>query len=217
MSDYLEANISTYKEEVQATAEEITSVGEYRMNLATALSNVEIADTDKQMVTQIKNAVFRGNPAESIPAYPSFTLQNLPFPAQKAGADQFYRELKARYKTAKGYTKEIGTALGFEKTSGEKVSKEELTGALKLADSGSYKYEVNFIKQGQSGMLIQDRLRGTEKWREAKTALVSPVSVDAPKPPDEDAAVQLEVRGRLIKGNTQVGKWSPIYSLTVSS
>ncbi len=213
----LEANINTYQIEVGATAEDIKEINNFRANLATVLNNADIVNADKQTMTQIKKAVYKGNPAAKIPSYPPFELIPLPFPDQKAGADQFYRKIKARYKTAQNYTKEIGTALGFEKSSSEKVSPDQLVAALKLADAGNHQYVVNFAKQGQNGLLIQDRPRGTEKWRDAKTALMSPVTINAPEPSDENAAVQLEVRGRLLKGNIQVGKWSPIYLLTVTT
>ena len=67
-----------------------------------------------------------------------------------------------------------------------------------------------------SAMFVQDHLKGTEKWRDAKTILTSPDIVNVEPPATEGAAVQLEVRGRLMNGNQLVGQWSLIYPLTVN-
>lgn len=211
-----EANLPTYKSAVGAGDEDMEENNHDRANLAQALENTGIAESDKQVVTQIKNAIYDGNTQESVGAYPAFAITALPFPAVKAGADTRYRERKARFKAAKGYTAEIGIALGLEKPASGAISPDELVAALKVADLGGYQYAVDFKKQGQSAMFVQERLKGTEKWREAKTALTSPITVDVDEPPQEGSAVQLEIRGRLLKGNEQVGKWSPIYSLTVN-
>lgn len=211
-----EANLPTYKSAVGASDEDIEENNHDRANLAQALANVAIADTDKQAVTQIKNAVYEGDTKESVGAYPPFAIAALPFPAVKAGADTRYRERRARFKAAKGYTKEIGIALGLEKPATGGISPNDLVAALKLSDLGSYQYSVEFKKQGQDAMLVQQRLKGTEKWSEAKTALTSPVTITVDEPAQEGSSVQIEVRGRLLDGNEQVGQWSPIYSLTVN-
>lgn len=211
-----EANLPTYKSAVGATADEITENSQDRANLAQALDNTGIADSDKQVVTQIKNAVYDGNPDEAVAPYPPFAITALPFPNVKAGAMSRYRERKARFKTAKGYTKEIGIALGLEKPPSEARPLDSLVAALKLTDLGNRQYKVEFGKQGQSALLIQERLKGTEKWSKEKVALTSPIVMQAEEPPIEGAPVQIEVRGRILKGNEQVGQWSPIYTLTVN-
>jgi len=211
-----EANFDTYRADIGGTAEDKTEISQDRANLAQAIANQALAEADKQVVTQIKNAVYEGNTEDSVAAYPPFALVPLPFPEVKAGCLARFREKKARFKAAKGYTKEIGIAMGMEKASGGAISLDSLIAALKALDIGNYQYTVAFQKQGQSAMLVQYRLKGTEKWLEAKTALTSPVTIDLPASATEDGAVQIEIRGRLLKGNQQVGQWSPIYTLTVN-
>lgn len=212
-----EANLPTYKADIGATGDDVTENSQDRANLAAALGNTTVAESDKQVVTQIKNAVYNGDPKNSVGAYPVFALTGLPFPTVNAGCDSRYRERKARFKTAKGYTKEIGIALGLEKPATGSVSPDDLVAALNPRNLGGYQYDVVFKKQNQNAMFIQYRVKGTEKWLDAKTALQSPVVVTVPEPSETGAPVQLELRGRLLKGNTQVGQWSPIYSLTVNS
>lgn len=211
-----EENLPTFKTAIDVTDAEILENSQDRANLAKALDNQDIIEGGSKSVTEIKNKIFNGNPADTVSAYPTFAIDALPFPAVKAGALSRWRKRRERWKSAAGYTKEIGIAIGIEKVSGGSISLDSLVAALKPADIGTYQYTVAFQKQGQSAMLIQYRLKGTEKWLEAKTALTSPVTIDAPAPAEEGAAVQIEIRGRLLKGNQQVGQWSPIYTLTVN-
>jgi len=210
-------NLPIYKNAVGATAADQTEIEQDLANLTTALNNTTIAETDKQVVTQIKNAVYDGDPKDAVAPYPAFAIAALPFPEAAAGCFTRFRERKARFKAAKGYTPEIGIALGLEKPKSGSISPDDLMPALAVRDLGGYQYEASFKKQGQDAMLIQYRPKGAEKWLEAKTALTSPVVVDAPEPASEGASVQIEIRCRLLKGNTQVGQWSPIYTLSVNA
>ena len=209
-------NLPIYKTTVEATAADQTEIEQDLANLTTALNNTTIAETDKQVVTQIKNAVYDGDPNDAIAPYPAFAIAALPFPDAAAGSFTRFRARKARFKAAKGYTTEIGIALGLEKPKSGSISPDDLVAALSPRDLGGYQYDAVFKKQGQDAMLIQYRPKGTEKWLEAKTALASPVIIDVPKPESEGASVQIEIRCRLLKGNRQVGQWSPIYTLTVN-
>ncbi len=210
-------NLPIYATAVGATAADQTENDQDLGNLSAALSNTDVAETDKQVVTQIKNAVYDGDTADAVAPYPAFAIVPLPFPAVTAGAMTRFRERKARFKAAKGFTTEIGIALGLEKPKAAPISPDSLVASLSPRDLGGYQYDVVFKKQGQDAMFIQYRIKGTEKWLEAKTALTSPAVIDVPPPAQEGASVQIEIRCRLLKGNTQVGQWSPIYTLTVNA
>lgn len=225
MSDYLllealvvlDTNLPTYKNEVGATAEDFTEVSQNRANLAQALTNVSIIEADKQTSTAIKNALAYGDATETVGVYPAFAIQALPFPAAFNGIETQYREMKARFKSAKSYTKEIGIALGFESVSSGAVNLNDLIAAAKLLNLGEYNVKGEFKKQGMKGMAFQWRIKGTEKWSSAINALESPFVFSIPPPATEGASVEIELRCRLLKGNEQVGQWSPIYSLTVTA
>lgn len=209
------ANIGTYKLAVSATVQEQTDITEDSANLQYVLGYADLIEANKKTVTQIKNAVYNGDPDEPISAFPVFPAAAPPFPV-RAGIEERFNRRSRRFKTADGYTKEIGIALGIEQPETNTPSPDDLIAAITLKDLGGYQYQGEFLKQGQSAMLIEQRIKGTEKWFEAKTALVSPVTVNVNPPAVEGAAVQLEIRARLMKGNLQVGQWSPIYLLTVN-
>jgi hypothetical protein len=211
-----QSNIQTYKEAVNATDEDIKENSSDRANLATAMSNAALADTAKQVVFQIKNAVYNGNPSEPVSQNPEFAIVALPFPEMKAGAETRYRERKARFKAAKGYTTEIGIALGLEKPASRATSPDDLVAAAAVKDAGNYKFEADYRKQGQSGMAFQYRVKGTEKWNRAVNTLSSPALIEIDEPATPGASVQIEVHCRYLKGNEQVGQWSPIYSVNVN-
>lgn len=211
-----EANIATYKNEVGATSADITENLQDRANMAVAVGNAELVETNKQVTNQIKNAVYNAEPTDSIAPYPAFALTPLPFPEVIGGALMRYLERRRRFKAAKGYTKEIGIALGLEKPDANPISPSELTAAAKLKDAGNYQFEAEFKKQGMSGMAFQYRVKGTEKWSGAFNALQSPVLISIEHPSIADTAIQIEIRCRLLQGNNQVGEWSPIYLLTVN-
>jgi hypothetical protein len=211
-----QTNLPTYKDAVNASEEDIKENSSDRANLATAMSNAALADTAKQVVFQIKNAVYNGNPSESISPNPDFAIVTLPFPEMKAGAETRYRERKARFKAAKGYTSEIGIALGLEKPASRAVSPDDLVAAATVKDIGNYQFEADYRKQGQSGMAFQYRVKGTEKWNRAVNTLTSPAIIEIDEPTTPGASVQIEVHCRYLKGNEQIGQWSPIYSLNVN-
>jgi hypothetical protein len=212
-----QANLPTYQDAVDATAEEIKDNNQDRANLAMALSNTALADTAKQVVFQIKNAVYNGNQNEPISPNPTFAILALPFPEMKAGSFTRFRNRKARFKSAKGYTSEIGIALGLEKPPARAISPDELIGAAMVKDLGNYRFEAEYKKQGQSGMAFQYRLKGTEKWNKSTNMLSSPAVIEIDEPAVVGAAVQIEIHCRYLKGNDQIGQWSPIYALTVNA
>ncbi|CAN5310289.1 hypothetical protein BH10ACI1_BH10ACI1_16480 [soil metagenome] len=212
-----ETHIDQYKSDVGASDEDIRENNQDRANTAASMANQVLADAIKLAATQIKNAVRNGSPLDPVSAYPADTIAALPFPTVPAGAETRYNERRRRYKSAKGYTKEIGIALGLEKPAQARIQSELLTAAATLKDLGNYQAQGEFKKQGMNGMAFQWRVKGTEKWSNAINALQSPVVFGITEPATEGAAVQIEVRCRLLQGNTQVGNWSPIYLLTITS
>lgn len=210
-----QANIGTYKIAVGVTAQEQTDITEDAANLQYIINFADLIEANKRGVFQIKNAVYNGDPDVPVSDFPEFPSAAPPFPL-RAGIEARFNKRNARFKTAEGYTKEIGIALGIEQSEGSAPSLGDMTAALKPSDLGGYQYKVEFQKQGQSAMLVQQRKKGAEKWSEAKTALTSPATVTVDEPETEGAAVQLEIRGRLMKGNEQIGQWSPIYTVTVN-
>jgi len=212
------ANIETYKVQLNFSSLDVTECNQDHSNLTTALDNQDISDAVGKGVTKVKNLVYNGKSTESVEPYPSLAITELPFPSVKAGALSRYLNRKARAKLASGYTQQIGLAMGYVDTPPEPVQPDNLTAALKrYTDMGNYSISAAFQKQGMSGMLFQYRIKGTEKWFDIKTALTSPVLINFPQPSVEGAVLEIEVRVRLIEGNTPVGHWSPIYLMNLTA
>lgn len=213
-----EAHINEYKGQLGFGATEIAECQQDRANLSVSLDNVDVSAATGKAITKVKNLVYSSPTPMAIEPYPTAAVTPLPNPSATAGALQRYNNRKQRAKLAPGYTVQIGLAMGYEDETPPKISPDLLTAALKsYKDSGNYALEAVFTKQGQSAMLFQYRLKGTEKWSDIKTALQSPVTINIPPPTPEGTALEIEIRVRLMNNNAQVGNWSPIYSLTLSS
>lgn len=214
--ELMATNLPTYQTEVGATADDLKEVSDDLANLTAIKNYAEVMEAAKEATNQIKSAVFNGKPTNPLGAVPTVAPFDVPFPPLKPGCLERFNKRVKRFKAAAGYTKEIGIALGIDEPASGGISPDLLVAALKVTDLGNYQFEAVFRKQGMSAMLIQYRVKGTEKWLDIKTALQSPVTVDVPPPATEGAAVQIEIRARLLDGNTPVGQWSPIYPLTVN-
>jgi len=107
-------NIGTYKSQVQSTPDEEADIVADLANLEQAGENAEVIDGNKKTAFQIKQSVFDGDPSEDIPVYPTTPAFTLPNPAAKPGAYQRFVDRGKRWKTAAGWTPEIGTALGYD-------------------------------------------------------------------------------------------------------
>jgi hypothetical protein len=212
----MKEDLPQYQTEIGADTNDIKQVAVDLANLPAVNDYFEPVDAAKITTNQIKNAVFNGDPNAPLAIVPTIGGFTVPFPPMKPGCLDRFQRLARRFKAAAGYTKEIGITLGIDEAGGDSVSSDTLTAALAVRDLGSYQLEASFKKQGMSAMLIQYRPKGTEKWLELKTALQSLVVANVPPPDAEGAALQLEIRARLLDGNQQVGQWSPIYPVTVN-
>ncbi len=182
------------------------------------MDNVDVSRATDKSVTKVKNLIYSSQTPITIEPYPTNAIQPLPHPEMTSGALQRYNNRKARAKLAAGYTVQIGLAMGYEDETPAPISPDTLNAFLKsYLDAGNYSFDATFSKQGQSAMLFQYRLKGTEKWFDIKTAVSSPVNIAVTPPAEEGAALQIEIRVRLMSNNTLVGNWSPIYSLILSS
>jgi hypothetical protein len=102
-------HLETYKNEVGATAAEITSVTQAAENLQYLKDYLITVEADKMSVTQIKNAVYDGEQVSAFAGFPAFSP---PHPLV-AGLKEDFQKRNARYKLADGYTREIGILLGI--------------------------------------------------------------------------------------------------------
>jgi hypothetical protein len=73
-----DANLPTYETEVGATGADISAVNTALLNLIYIRDYAELVDANKKTVTQIKNAVFNGDPTDTVAPFPDFPTGAFP-------------------------------------------------------------------------------------------------------------------------------------------
>ena len=145
-------NLPTFQTEVGATAADITEVTNDLANLEYLDDQSGIVDADKRTLTQIKQAVYNGDPDDSVADFPVFPVLTAPQPLV-AGALPRAQERNRRFKAATGYTPEIGVALGIEGESKEAVDLNTFTPHADLfAAQSGYLFSCVVTNRGESDM-----------------------------------------------------------------
>jgi hypothetical protein len=207
------ANINTYKTQLGFSNDKVTECEQDHANLSTALENVGIADADKQSVTKVKNAVYNGNPNESIQPYPSFNLTSLPFPDVKAGVLSRYNNRKASAKLAAGYTLQIGTAMGYADAPSEPVSPSDVKPSIQaFAAMVGYLFSLIVTGRAEATMWeVQIQRKGSDTWQTIMSATGKSADITI-TPTTPGQAEQILVRIILKKNNQVYGQPSdPVY------
>lgn len=204
------ANIGTYKSDVDATAQEQTDITNDLANLEEAKDISDVVDENKKTCTQIKQALFNGDENVPIPAYPPFPAATLPSPA-KAGAYQRFTERGRRWKTAPGWTPEIGTALGYDGPGTKPVPGSVKPEIQAFAAASNSHFSLVVSGRGEANMWDVYILRKGGTWTKVDTASGKSADIHvALTTPGE--AEQIQVRVQLRKGNEDYGQVSdPVY------
>ena len=208
------ANIGTYKSQVEATADEIADIINDLSNLEYADDYSDVVDENKKTCTQIKQALFNGDENIPIPVYPTFTQGTLPNTA-KAGAYQRYIERGKRWKTANGWTDEIGTALGYGGSS-PKPDPATVKPTIEVtAAASNAHFSVVVSGRGEANMWDVYILRKGGNWTKVETCSgkSGDVHITLASPGD---AEQLQVRVQLRKNNEDYGQVSDPAYVTVN-
>jgi hypothetical protein len=204
------ANIGTYKDEVEATAEEQADIVNDLANLEYAADYSDVMDGNKKTCTQIKQNLFNGDENVPISEYPPVAAGALPNPA-KAGAYQRFQDRGKRWKTAPGWTEEIGTALGYSGGPGKPIASEvKPTIAVTAAASNSH-FSVVVSNRGEANMWDVYILRKGGTWTKVETCSGKSADVHVSLTTPGDAE-QIQVRVQLRKANADYGQPSdPAY------
>lgn len=206
-----EANIATYTANVGATAPEIADIAADRANLEYAESYSDVVDGNKKTVFQIKQALFNGDEDIPVAVYPEFPEGSLPAPGGKAGAYQRFQERGKRWKTAPGWTSEIGTALGYDGPS-PKPDPSEVKPTIELTAAASdYHFSVVVSGRGEANMWDVYILRKGGSWTKVESATGKSADIHI-APTLAGDAEQIQVRIQLRKNNQDYGIVSdPVY------
>lgn len=208
------ANIETYKSDVDASAQERADITNDLGNLVYIQDYADVIDGDKKTVTQIKQALFNGDENIAIPVIPTVAAGALPN-AAKAGAYQRFQERGKRWKTATGYTVEIGTALGYGGTTAQADPATVKPTIDVFGAATNYHFSIVVSGRHEANMWDVYILRKVGSWTKINSASgkSADISVTPTTPGD---AEQIQVRVQLKKNNADYGQVSEPAYVTVN-
>lgn len=198
------ANIEDNQSLLGFSAADVNSCIQDHANLAAAISNASLADADKQSVTKVKNAVYNGNPNESIQPYPSFALTPLPNPAAKAGALSRYTNRKGRGRLAEGYTGQVGAAMGYADTAGTSKGEAEVKPQIEaFAAAVGYLFSLVVTGRAEASMWdVQIQRKGSDAWQTITSATGKSTDITiTPTTPGQPEQIMVRV---ILKKNNQI-------------
>lgn len=204
------SNIGTYTSDVGATLIEVEDITNDLANLEYAEEYSDIVDENKKTCTQIKQALFNGDENIPVAAYPPFPVGELPEEA-KAGAYQRFMARGARWKTAAGWTPEIGTALGYDGPAPKPIPGTVKPDIQAFAAASNAHFSLVVSGRGEANMWDVYILRKGGTWTkiDTKSGKSADIYVTLTTPGE---AEQIQVRVQLIKSNEEYGQVSdPVY------
>lgn len=210
-----EENITIYRVEIGASADDIAEITRDKIILLFVLNRANIVEAGKKTTNAIKDHVFNGD--ENIPVVPYPVLPNdAPPETLLGGCLGRFKTRNKRFKAAKGYTKEIGLALGIEETA-DRISPESVIPTLvaKAARSG-YLLAVIVGNRGDSTMWkIFARRSGSESRQELASGTGKAAEFTV-TPTTQGQAEKIELTVQLYKNNQPYGQPSDSVYVTVS-
>ena len=203
------------KTEIGAAADDIAEISRDKAILREVVDRANIVEAGKKATNAIKNHVFDGDENAAVTSYPDLpnTAPSAPY---VGGCLPRFRARNKRLKAAKGYTEEIGIALGIEETSNS-LSPASVKATLDVTAARSdYLVAVVIGNRGDSSMWkIFGRRMNAEKLEEIASGTGK--SADIPiTPTTAGQPEKIELLARLYKNNENYGQPSDTVSVTVS-
>jgi len=211
------ANIDEFKDELEATAEEITAITEDLANVTYARNFVETADANKKSTTKLKQDLFNGDENKPLGEFPIFAVGAWPFPDAKNNALGRHNATNARWKTAKGYTEQIGIAMAIISPPPPNVIPGDVKPTINVfeAQTGAHFTVVAGNRQAADSFRVMVRRKGSNEWVVADTGVGKSVDVHmtltTPGEPE-----QIQVRIQLRKNGADYGQISDTVYVTLN-
>ncbi|MEQ1923049.1 MAG: hypothetical protein ABL952_11145 [Pyrinomonadaceae bacterium] len=173
----------------------------------------EISD-QREAFTAFKKSLLDGDPKDTPPDPPVFTIITLPQPAFN-GMEAEAKAIIKRIKASAGYNTTIGEQLGLVDTGEAPLNPNALTAELKCTAKPDGVVEIAFSKQGQDAMRGEFKRKNDTEWQLAGIWPTSPATHNVPSVPPGDPESR-QYRGVLIKKNEPIGNYSPIYTIVTT-
>ncbi|HMS43411.1 MAG TPA: hypothetical protein PKE69_24490 [Pyrinomonadaceae bacterium] len=209
------ANLPTYQAAIGATNQELQDVTDALDLLIYLRDYADLMDANKQTVFQIKQAVFNGDKEEPIAAFPVFPPAAPPHtPTADLLGDAQARH--RRWKSAAGYTEEIGIALGIEENS-QPIAPESVKPNIQVSSMQSgYVYTVSVSNRGDARMWdVYEMRKGASVFSKTATCEGKSAEITA-IPTDAGNAEQFLVRVQMRKNNQNYGQPSDAVYVTIN-
>lgn len=210
-------NIGEFKTELEATPAEIDAITEDLANLLYMKAFVETLDANKKSVTKIKQQVFNGEASEPIGEFPVFAAGALPFPNAEPDALGRHNATNARWKTAPGYTPQIGIAMAIISATPDNIVPADVKPTINVfeAQTGSHFSVVVGKREEADSWRVMVLRKGATEWVVAETGVLKSVNVHltltVPGQPE-----QVQVRIQLRKGGADYGQLSDTVWVTLN-
>lgn len=208
-----EENIATYQTEIGATNADIEEITRDKTILQFVIERANIVEAGKKTTNAIKDHVFNGDENEAVANFPVFPNGASPETLVGDCLGRF-RERNRRFKAAKGYTKEIGIALGIEETS-QSIAPESVKPTLEAkAGQTGYMAAVVVGNRAESTMwkIFGRRLNSeTRQLIDSRTGKSADITI-TPTTPGQPEKLELTVQ--LYKNNEPYGQLSDAVSVT---
>lgn len=210
-----EENVPTYRAEIGATDADIAEITRDRIILQFVVNRANIVKAGSKTTNAIKDHVFNGDENIPVADYPVLPREE-PTEALVGGCLQRFRARNKRFKAAKGYTAEIGTAIGTEETS-ERPPADQIKPTLtaEASRSGYLLAAIVGNREDSSMWKIFARRRNSEAREEigSGTGKTAEFTVN---PTVQGQAEKIELTVQLYKNNKPYGQLSDSVYVTVA-
>lgn len=214
MMQTLYTQLPTYKGQIVYDGDDYNKLGEDKEVFAWFLTTASVVSVFSKAFFALKRAAFTGAEGEVLPPMPTIAALVLPFIVM-SGIIKRTRSFVQRIKESKGYTKEIGIALGIEKEDDGSNLPDTLAAELSnIRESNGYNVTADFSKKGTDGIQLEVQRKGSQKWSVVTRVRYSPAKFEV-EPTVEGDVEQVKLRAIYIVKDQPAGGYSPEYPVTI--
>jgi len=213
----ISAKIGSYTTSLGMTGPEKDEVVLMCDTAVEAIDSVDQNEATSKAVVEWRNLVLKGTPVgDTAPAAPAFAAITLP-PGATIGILAQFRDWRARWVSAPGYTQAIGEDLMIVRIGGEGIAPGSVQPTIKVfaAQSG---YLFSIVVEGREEAdqwIVEIRTMPDGAWTNAGTFTGKSTDVSV-TPPESAMPLQVQVRVQLRKSNANYGQLSQIATVTVN-
>ena len=200
-------NFPTYMVTLGLTQDDIDRVTAYAANFEYMLSFSNRLKDNRNAYTEFKRDMMYGDPSKT-PDAPSFESVTLP-EAGNGGLLPWCRQTVRRIKASPNYTAQIGEVLGLITFGPGEEDLADFVPSLKPKAGLASTVSASFVKKGFDGAQLYWRVAGEETWQGGERFMRSPAVINVSS--EDGKPVKIELRARMIKGDTPVTNYSPSY------